>query len=229
MSRPSRKNRNTPPLDETRMEYLFRRAAVAAVLFDPIGSEALLKLPDAEVGRLFKIHLAQVMGVATVLNVDLRSLREQDDKQPSKGTRGAIRRMSSRNALVAEGKLLRAEMLCESLGITEQRLRKLVASGRIFAIDIQGAQYYPAFFLANGLDRKDLSKVARRLGGLTGWSKWRFFTEPNESLGGLTPLQALLRGDVKQVLRTAKAVVKQCRKLEKCNVPGPGRGYREDN
>jgi hypothetical protein len=210
------------------MEYLFRRAAVAAVMFDPIAVQELLKLSDAEVGRRFKACLARMMGTATVLNVDLRSLREEDEKQRSKRTRGAIRRMSSRNALVAEGKLLRAEILCESLGITEQRLRKRVASGRIFAVDIQGAQYYPAFFLADGLDRKDLSKVARRLGGLTGWSKWRFFTEPNESLGGLTPLQALLRGDVKQVLRTAKAVVKHCRKLEKGNVPGPGRGYRED-
>jgi hypothetical protein len=211
------------------MGYLFRRAAVAAVLSDPIAAEALFQLPDAEVGRRFKICLARVKGLATVLNVDLCSLREQDENKLSKRKRGAIRRMSSRNALVAEGKLLRPQIVCGALGITERRLSKRVASGRVFSVQIGGEAYYPAFFLANGLDRKDLSKVARRLAGLTGWSKWRFFTEPNESLGGLTPLQALLRGDVKQVLRTAKAVVKQCRKLEKCNVPGPGRGYREDN
>jgi hypothetical protein len=202
------------------MEYLFRRAAVAAVLFDPIGSEALLKLPDAEVGRLFKIHLARTMGVATVLNLDLRSLREQDEKQRSKRKRGAIRRMSSRNALVTEGKLLRAKIVCEALGITEQRLSKRVAKGCIFSVEIGGEQYYPAFFLATELDRKGRSKIARRLGGLTGWEKWSFFTEPKESLASLTPLQALLRGEVKKVLRTAKAVAKQSQKLEKGDASG---------
>jgi hypothetical protein len=201
------------------MEHLFRRAAVAVVLFDLRAAEALLKLSDAEVGRLFKIHLARVMGVATVLNVDLRSLREQDEKQRSKRKRGAIRRMPSRNALVAEGKLLRAQIVCEALGITEQRLSKSVAIGRIFSVEVGGEHYYPAFFLANELDRKALSKVTWRLSGLTGWEKWSFFTEPKETLGGLTPLQALLRGDVKQVTRTAGAVVKEFRKLEKGNVP----------
>ncbi|WP_061125966.1 hypothetical protein [Caballeronia catudaia] len=201
------------------MEYLFRRAAVAAVLFDPRAAQELLKLPDAEVGRLFKIHLARVMGVATVLNVDLRSLREQDEKQRSKRKRGAIRRMSSRNALVAEGKLLRAGIVCEALSITGRRLNKRIAKGRIFSVEVGGEQYYPAFFLAKELDRKDLAKVTRRLDGSTGWSKWSFFAEPKESLGGLTPLQALMRGDVKQVLRTAKAVVKQFRTFERRKLP----------
>jgi hypothetical protein len=127
--------------------------------------------------------------------------------------------MSSRNALVAEGKLLRAEIVCEALGITGRRLNKRIAKGRIFSAEVGGEQYYPAFFLAKELDRKDLAKVTRRLDGLTGWSKWSFFTEPKESLGGLTPLQALLRGEVKQVLRTARAVVKQSRKRERGNVP----------
>jgi len=202
------------------MEYLFRRAAVAAVLFDPIGSEVLLQLPDAEVGRRFKICLARVMGVATVLNLDPRSLSEQDEKQRSKSKRDAIRRMSVRSPLVADGRLLRARMLCDALGITEKRLRKRVAAERIFSVEVRGEQYYPAFFLANELDRKDLARVARRLDGLAGWSKWLFFTEPKELLGGLTPLQALLRGEVKQVLRTAKAVVTQRPKLEEGDVPG---------
>ncbi|MEZ2352150.1 hypothetical protein [Caballeronia sp. RCC_10] len=219
MPRSARENSDRPTLGDARMEYLFRRAAVAAVLCDPIAAEALLDLPDAEVGRRFKICLARVMGVATVLNVDLRSLREQDEKQRCKRKRGAIRRMSSRNALVAEGKLLRAKTFCEASDITEQRLCKRVAKGRIFSVEIGGEQFYPAFFVANGLDRNDLSRVARRLGGLAGWSKWSFFTRPQESLGGLTPLQALLRGDVKRVLRAAKMVEKHSRKLENGKVP----------
>jgi hypothetical protein len=189
------------------MEYLFRRAAVAAVMFDLRAAEALLELSDAEVGRRFKTCLARMMGVATVLDLDLHSIREEDEKQLSKNKRGAIRRMLSRNTLVVDGKLLRAEIVCEALGITEQRLSKDVSRGRIFSVEVEGGQYYPAFFLARELDRKDLSTVTRRLDGLTGWEKWDFFTEPKESLGGLTPLQALLRGEVKQVLRAATAAV----------------------
>ncbi|WMY11082.1 hypothetical protein [Paraburkholderia phenoliruptrix] len=218
MSRPSRKNRDTPLLDDARMDDLFRRAAVAAVLFDPIAAQELLKLPDAELGRRFKICLARVTGMATVLNLDLPEPREQDEKQRSKRKRGAIRRMSSRNALVSAGRLLRAEIFCEALGITDQKLSKRVAKGRVFSVEVGGAQYYPAFFLANGLNRKDLSRVARRLGGIAGWSKWGFFTEPKESLGGLTPLQSLLHGDVKRVLRAAKAAVGHAQNLGKGNV-----------
>ncbi|MEN8506296.1 MULTISPECIES: hypothetical protein [Paraburkholderia] len=220
MQRSTRKKRDTPTRDYARMEHLFRRAAVAAVLFDPIAAEALLELPDAEVGRLFKIHLARVMGVATVLNLDLRPLREQDRRQLDKPKRRTNRGMSPQRALIAEGKLVRPEIVREALAITEKTLSKRVASGRIFSVEVQGEQHYPAFFLANELDRKDLSKVARRLNGLTGWSKWGFFTEPKELLGGVTPLQALLRGDVEQVLRTAKAVEKQSRELENGNAPG---------
>ncbi|SAK98186.1 hypothetical protein AWB78_05627 [Caballeronia calidae] len=205
------------------MQHLFRRAAVAVVLFDLRAAEALLKLPDAELGRLFKISLARVMGVATVLNLDRRSVRGQGAQLSSKIKRRAVRRMSPRKALVAEGKLLRAEILCDAWGITEQRLNKRVSAGRVFSVEVEAEQYYPAFFLANELDRKDLAKVVRRLDGLTGWSKWRFFTEPMEPLGGLTPLQAILRGDVKRVLRTAKAAAKQSQKLEKGNTLGTKR------
>jgi hypothetical protein len=209
MRRSTRARADIRALDNARMEYLFRRAAVAAVLFDPIATEALLDLPDAEVGRRFKISLARVMGVATVMNLDLHALREQDEKQLSKPKCGTNRQVSPRDALVAEGKLLRGEIICEALGITERRLNKDVARGRIFSVDVKAEQYYPAFFLANELDPKELAKVVRRLDGLAGWSKWDFFTQPKESLGSLTPLQALLQGELKQVLRTAAAFVER--------------------
>ncbi|KVR40731.1 hypothetical protein [Burkholderia multivorans] len=201
------------------MEYLFRRAAVAAVLFDPIAAQELLKLPDAEVGRRFKICLARVTGMATVLDLDLRSVREQDEKQGNKRKRGAVSRTASRNALVSEGKLLRAGVFREALGITGEKLSKRIAKGSVFSVEVGGVQYYPAFFLAKGLNRSDLSKVTRRLDGARAWDKWAFFTESKELLGGLTPLQALFQGEVKQVLSTTKAVAKQSRKPEKGSAP----------
>ena len=100
--------------------------------------------------------------------------------------------------------MLHAVDVCKALGITEQRLSKDGATGRIFSVDLGATPYYPAFFLANEINRKDLAKVVRKLGDLSGWRKWDFFTEPNGALGKLTPLQALMHGELKQTLRAAE-------------------------
>ncbi|WP_288830902.1 hypothetical protein [uncultured Paraburkholderia sp.] len=126
------------------------------------------------------------------MNLDLRAIREEGEKLRDRVKRGSERRMSPRHALVAEGKLLRAEIVCEALGITQQRLDKAVASGRIFSVEVHRVEYFPAFFVATELDRKHLSKVVRRLDGLTGWAKWKFFTSQNALLDNLTPLQMLV-------------------------------------
>jgi hypothetical protein len=215
MPRSARATKDNPPLDDARVQHLLRRAAVAAVLFDPIGADALLDLPAAEVGRLFKICLARVIGRATVLNLDLRALREEEETLSVHSKRGSKRRRSARHSLVAEGKLLRAAIVCQALGITERRLAKDVVSRRFFVVEIGGDCYYPAFFLVNELDRRQLAKVVRRLDGLTGWAKWRFFTKPKASLAKLTPLQTLLHGEVNQVLQTADAFVERARELAK--------------
>jgi hypothetical protein len=60
----------------------------------------------------------------------------------------------------------------------------------------------------------------RRLDGLNGWAKWKFFTEPKASLTNLTPLQALLHGEMKPVLQTADAFVASSKKLAKGKVSG---------
>ncbi|WP_277183060.1 hypothetical protein [Caballeronia sp. BR00000012568055] len=180
-----------------------------------------MKLPDAEVGRRLKIRLARTIGRSIVLGLDLHAIHEEDEKLRGRGMRGPKRRESPRRALVAAGKLVRAEIVCNALGITEKRLSKDVARARIFNVEVQGTQYYPAFVLADELDRKDVAKVTRRLDGLSGWKKWEFFTESKRSLGELTPLQALVRGEVKRVLMAAAAVVEQSQNLESRNVPGP--------
>ncbi|SPB14791.1 hypothetical protein NOV72_02023 [Caballeronia novacaledonica] len=209
MPRSSRATDDNPPLDDARLQLVFRRAAVAVILFDPIAAEALLDLPDAEVGRRFKICLARTMGRATALNLDLRAIREEEKKQLGASERGPKRRRSGRYSLVVEGKLLRAPIVSEALGITEQRLAKDVEASRIFTVKVGGDEYYPAFFLAPELDRKSLAKVVRQLGDFDGWKKWSFCTKPKESLGGITPLQVLMHGEVKRVLRAAEIFVAQ--------------------
>jgi hypothetical protein len=83
MPRADRAIKSKSPPDDIRVEDMLRRAGVMVVLFDPVGAEALLDLPDAEVGRRFKIALARLIGRATVLNVDLASIHDEDGRSKS--------------------------------------------------------------------------------------------------------------------------------------------------
>ncbi|MGF6939974.1 hypothetical protein OKW41_009136 [Paraburkholderia sp. UCT70] len=196
----------------TDVRQVMRNAAVAAMLSDPTGAEASLFLSNAEVGRLFKAHLIQVIGTATLSNLDLSSTREEDEKQGQLTNRRAselpgLTDVSAANierySLVLQGRLLPAEDFCKAAGITEQKLSEEVASCRVFTVEFESKQYYPIFALSNLVDRRDFAKVVRRLGDSTGWGKWKFFTTPSESLGGLTPLRLLMREEVERALAAA--------------------------
>jgi hypothetical protein len=196
----------------TDARHVIRNAAVAAMLSDPTGAEALLFLSDAEVGRLFKAHLLQVIGTATLSNLDLSSTREDDENRGCLTNRRASEFPGLTNAsaanierysLVLQGRLLPAEDFCKAAGITEQELSEDVASCRVFTVEFESDQYYPAFALSSLVGRKDFAKVVRCLGDSNGWSKWKFFTTPSESLGGLTPLRLLMREEVERAVTAA--------------------------
>lgn len=210
--------KENPSLQDPEVRRVIRSAVVAAILSDPTGVEALLYLSDAELGRLLKTRLMEVIGVAAVLDLDLSLIREKDEEPNSRTRRRApefegLADCSAANlerySLVLQGKLLPAEDFCKVLGITKQKLSKDLASGRIFSVEFEAEPYYPAFFLSNLFDRKDFAKVVRRLGESTGWSKWKFFTTPTESLGGLTPLRLLMREEVERALKAAADLTEQ--------------------
>lgn len=79
--------------------------------------------------------------------MDLASIHDEDgrSKEASK------RQRSARNSLVAEGKLLRAAIVCQALGMTKQLLAKDVAASRIINVVTKADEFYPAFFLAKDL------------------------------------------------------------------------------
>jgi hypothetical protein len=199
---------NSPRHDPRALQVL-RMAAVAATLFDPTAARALLDIPDAELGRLFKIRLMKIAGLSTVLDLDVSSIRSESQQASIEANRGSKRSRSARYTLIAKGKLLHKSDFLAASGISEQRLTKDLAAGRIFSVDIGTDAYFPAFFLVDELDRKILANIVRRLDGLTGWRKWNYFTTPNMSLGNSTPLQALMRGDAKQVMRSVAAFVEK--------------------
>jgi hypothetical protein len=163
---------------------------------------------------MFKNQLWRVIGVSTILNLDLPALHQEGEN-----LRKRIRRQSKlrthedaiqsesanaeRHALVRHGKLLRMKDYIGAAGVTEKKLSKSVASGKIFTVELEGALYIPAFFLSPLIPHSDFAKVMRSIGDTSGWSRWDFLTTPAEALGGSTPLQFLAIKKVKPVLKAA--------------------------
>lgn len=205
---PRRQNIPTsePSSPDAHVSELLRSAAVAMTLFDPVGARALLEISDAELGRRFKLALVRVTGLATVLNLDQSSIREES-AQRREGLRSNDGE-STPARLIANAKLLHKSYFCAAIGFTPQKVDKQVAAQRIFSVDIDDEPYFPAFFLVEQIRRKDLTKVVRTLGDMTGWEKWAFFTTPHSTLHDLTPLQALFYGDRKNVLGVAAQFAK---------------------
>lgn len=109
----------------------------------------------------------------------------------------------ARSELAARGELLPPAAFVERMDWTRQALSKALAARRVFFVESQGERLYPAFYADPHLERRHLEAVTRRLGDLPGGSKWMFFTTPKGSLSRLTPLQALRRGHLAQVLDAA--------------------------
>lgn len=107
---------------------------------------------------------------------------------------------------VAAGRLLGSADMRERLGISRQALSAAVRAQRLFVLAGPSGDFlYPAFFADARHDRAVLERVSRALGSLPGGAKWEFFTTPRLSLGKRTPLQALARGQVDEVLAAAAA------------------------
>jgi hypothetical protein len=124
--------------------------------------------------------------------------------------------------LLASGDLLDATEFCKRAGLSLDQLQAAVTDGRLFYVEKDGLQGYPAFFLDTAVDRQLLEAVSRLLGPATGGTKWQFFVTPRGSLASpgktvdgvltengnpRTPLQAMRDGNVELVTRVAQALV----------------------
>jgi len=96
-----------------------------------------------------------------------------------------------RSKLVQRKEILPADEFAEAMEVSREVLNKEVAAHHLFAMELGDETYYPAFYLQRDIDRKKFKRVCKALGGISGWSKWDFFTRPKGSLGEKTPLEAL--------------------------------------
>lgn len=104
---------------------------------------------------------------------------------------------------IASQELITSAELQERLGIRRQSVSDAVKSGRLFAmLGPSGENYFPAFYADPALDRRAIEKVSKALGSLPAASKYFFFTTVMTTLQE-TPLQALAKGRLKEVLVAA--------------------------
>lgn len=98
--------------------------------------------------------------------------------------------------------------------MTKEILCQKVRERRIFSIpqwahNEQGEEYYPAFFVDPQYDTSLLEAVSMTLRASNGARKYRFFTNPDPTLAGKTPLEVLASGELEPVVAAAKAFRKR--------------------
>lgn len=86
---------------------------------------------------------------------------------------------------------------------TARALARALAERRVFEIEVQGTPYLPEFLADAKYQRRQLTAIVRALGDSSGVSKLLFFTVAKGSLGGRTPLQALIDRDFARVKKAA--------------------------
>lgn len=111
---------------------------------------------------------------------------------------------------IAQKELLPSSEFQAALNIRRQSLSEAVKSGRMFAlVGPSGENFYPAFFADAALDRRSVEKVAKALGTLPATSKYFFFTSKSMMLDAQTPLDALKKGRVAEVMQAATSFATQ--------------------
>jgi hypothetical protein len=131
-----------------------------------------------------------------------KAQKENDDFMAKMRLQQQARRVKD----VASKKLLTSGEMAARLGVTTQAITAAVRAHRMFVLaGPSGENFFPAFFADARYDRPVLWKVSKVLGGMSGGSKWDFFTNPRITLKGKTPLEALAKGNIEEVMDVAAA------------------------
>jgi hypothetical protein len=116
---------------------------------------------------------------------------------------GRVRAAETLVRRIANRELLSAAELREALGIAQAEIDDAVEDNRLFSIYAPDRQpYYPSFYANTDLDKVAFGLVAQVLRDVPATSQYHFFVSKRTNLGE-TPLEALKRGRVDEVLKAA--------------------------
>lgn len=79
------------------------------------------------------------------------------------------------------------------------------AAGRLLGVEIDGELHILEALIDPRFDRRQVARVSRALKHVGAHGRLIFCTSPKASLGGQTPLAALLRGQVAETVQAARA------------------------
>lgn len=165
--------------------------------------------PDADFPLMTRGRLASALERGGKL-IGFPAPKVRPDENKAFMRKMAERETARRADLIEQGALITASELSERLLVSRPAISKALKANRLFALEGDGGRlWFPAFFADGGLSRRDLSKVVQALGDIPPSSKWQFFATPKASLGGVTPLEALRRGDRQAVMITAAGFVER--------------------
>jgi hypothetical protein len=125
--------------------------------------------------------------------------------------RARLRGLRIRERMLRErGGTLTVEQAAQLLAITRQGVDKRRRSGRLLALSTGRRGYaYPAWQFRSGSVLPGFERVLKELAVQDPWMQAGFFLSTAASLDGVTPLEALERGDIDGVCRAARAYGEQ--------------------
>lgn len=179
-------------------------------------AQAVQQLPAKALRRFVKTgapapaQRAALVKHLTELERSIHEIRQQLEKALRSAARTAKASTDfTPQALIAKGELIQSAALVGRLGWTRQALSKALGASRVFYIEHAGTRYYPAFYVdSTRYERRHLEAVSKMLGDLPGGAKLLFFLTPKGSLARSTPLEALAKGKVVEVLAAAEGFAK---------------------
>lgn len=134
----------------------------------------------------------------TTLSRQFDHIRETlQSQQAVRNAEAAVRQSDRhlRDLLEARG-LMNPTEFASRLCWSRQALSKALQARRVFFVELNGSRYYPAFFADPNYERRHLEALCKLLGDLPGGAKLQFMFAPKGSLDGLTPLEALAKGQI---------------------------------
>lgn len=139
-------------------------------------------------------------------SVEAELTREQEHANSEVMSKLRKESASALQRRIGSKELLPPKEFQTALGISRQSINEAVKANRMFALLGPGGEYYyPAFYADGDLNRREIEKVAKILGRVPAASKYYFFTSKSEFLGSVTPLEALKKGRLDEVLIAATA------------------------
>jgi hypothetical protein len=182
--------------DDTSVRGAFARRAVRAVarLSREMGEASLREAVSAPSD-------CAVLLAALESEPGLEALTREDPLAQAR-----LRGLEARTRMLsAEGGTLGVQDVAAHLHVSRQAVYKRYRAGRLLAVDCgRHGVAFPAWQFVPGGVLPGIEEALEALTDLDAWTRLAFFLGENVGTGGKTPLEALRRGELQDVLRAAQ-------------------------